>query len=465
MLLPETKEREYRFKLALRIGLPIFALVIALISKSFISNYESLDTFFYIEITLLIAFSIYFIFYIIYSSFDVKITDEVTKTFTREYLYKFLKKEIKDNNNYTLILISVDNIPDINTLYGIKNGDKILHKTASWIGEFFEEKGISNFPLGHIKGGDFIIGLKGNKNLYSAMLELMLLKSENFKIDAMEVKISGAITDTYFSTDLDYLIENLFELQINKRNSPQEEDINPSELESFVINAMNQKRFIVLTQDVFQKDKAVFKECFIKLKTPQNSIIHQKSYMKVINRLGLMLEYDLMILETIFSKHALFGEEIIAITVSPTSLRNQNFLSRTNELLEANTTIKHKIMFIFSEREYYSQISRYNASLKSLRNMGVLIAVDRLGSLHTSFLYLRDLDIDVIRFDALYIKEIQKKEYVNILDGLNVMAHNSGVKTWMKMLESKESVSFIEELAIDFSQGNFLAPLVKIYES
>jgi len=48
MLLPETKEREYRFKLALRIGLPIFALVIALISKSFISNYESLDTFFYI---------------------------------------------------------------------------------------------------------------------------------------------------------------------------------------------------------------------------------------------------------------------------------------------------------------------------------------------------------------------------------------------------------------------------------
>jgi len=293
----------------------------------------------------------------------------------------------------------------------------------------------------------------------------MLLKSENFKIDAMEVKISGAITDTYFSTDLDYLIENLFELQINKRNSPQEEDINPSELESFVINAMNQKRFIVLTQDVFQKDKAVFKECFIKLKTPQNSIIHQKSYMKVINRLGLMLEYDLMILETIFSKHALFGEEIIAITVSPTSLRNQNFLSRTKELLEANTTIKHKIMFIFSEREYYSQISRYNASLKSLRNMGVLIAVDRLGSLHTSFLYLRDLDIDVIRFDALYIKEIQKKEYVNILDGLNVMAHNSGVKTWMKMLESKESVSFIEELAIDFSQGNFLAPLVKIYES
>jgi hypothetical protein len=34
MLLPIIKEREYRFKLALRMGLPIFALIIAFVSLS-----------------------------------------------------------------------------------------------------------------------------------------------------------------------------------------------------------------------------------------------------------------------------------------------------------------------------------------------------------------------------------------------------------------------------------------------
>ena len=54
MLLPEIKEREYRFKLALRMGLPIFALTIAFISNTFITTYENLHPLFYIESIILL---------------------------------------------------------------------------------------------------------------------------------------------------------------------------------------------------------------------------------------------------------------------------------------------------------------------------------------------------------------------------------------------------------------------------
>ncbi len=468
MLLPETKEREYRFKLALRMGLPIFALIIALISNTLIATYESLDSTFYIESILLIAFSIYFIFYIIYSGFDVRITDETSKTFTREFLYKYLKKEMKNNSDYTLILISIDNLNDINKLYGLKNGDKVLRRVVSWLNEYLEDKDIKNFPVGHIKGGDFVIGLKGNKNSYNVILELLCLKSNGFKVDDMEVNISGAITDTAFSNQLDYLIENLFEAQNKTRhlkNSFKEEDINPNELESFVINAIHQKKFLVMGQDVFENTKSVITECLVKLKTPDNKIIHQKSYMKVINRLGLMSEYDLMILEKNITKYTPLNGQIFALTISPTSLRNQNFLDKTRELINANPGIKNKIMFVLCESEYYSQINRYKSTLKSLREMGVLIAIDRLGSIHTSFLYLRDLEIDVVRFDSLYSKDMQKKEYKSTLDGFNVMAHKKGVKTWIKMLENEENVKLAGELNIDYLQGNILASLEKIYET
>ena len=95
MLLPETKEREYRFKLALRMGLPIFALVLAFISNTLISSYQNLQVSFYIESIILLVFSIYFIFYLIYKGFNVRITEPISNTFTRDFLYKYLKKNIK----------------------------------------------------------------------------------------------------------------------------------------------------------------------------------------------------------------------------------------------------------------------------------------------------------------------------------------------------------------------------------
>ena len=456
MLLPHAKEREYRFKLALRMGLPIFALIIAFVSHTLINSYEVLQPTFYFEAILLLAFSIYFIFYLIYNGFDVRITDEVSKTFTREYLYNYLQNELKNKEEYSLILISINNLNDINTTYGIKNGDKVLRKVVSWVGEYFKEKDIRNFPMGHIKGGDFIIGLRGNKNKYKTILELMSLKAEEFKVDDMEVQILSTITDTTFSNELDYMIEHLFELQGDIKTTIKDEQLDPNELDSSVISAIKERKFLISTQSVFEGEKSVIRECFIKLKTSSGKILFPKSYMKVINRLGLMVDFDLMVIEKSIENCMDLNDEIFAISVSPTSLRNSHFLIKLKEILNEHKDITNKIMFILSEAEYYSQIDRYNNTLKTLRDMGVLITVDRLGAIHTSFLYLRDLDIDVVRFDSYYAKDIKNR---NIIDGFNLMAHKKGVKTWIKKIEAKEIKVFAQEIGVDYLQGKYLAPL------
>ncbi|MDO8455117.1 MAG: GGDEF domain-containing protein [Sulfurimonas sp.] len=462
MSLPQTKEREYRFKLALRMGLPIFALILAFISNTLITTYNSLQVTFYIESILLLAFSIYFIFYLIYRGFDEKITEVVSKTFTREYLYKYLKKELKKEREYTLILISIDNLNDINARYGIKNGDKALYQVAKYMSEYLESKNIYNFAIGHVKGGDFVIGLKGNKSQYSTILELFCLKSSEYKVDDIEVKISGAIVDTSFSNNLDYMIENLFEIQEEikyQKQTSNDEEINPSELESFVISAIKNRTFILLTQNIFENDKSIIKECFVKLKTPNAKLLHQKSYMNVINRLGLMVDFDLMVLEKIVACINDKESEIFALTIAPTSLRNPIFLTKIKEL------IKNKIMFIISEQEYYSHSDKFNNTLKSLREMGILIAIDKLGALHTSFLYMRDLEVDVVRFDSQLTKEIKNRNYNSIIIGFIAMAQARGVKTWMKMIESEDTKIEAIKLQIDYLQGKYLSELEKIYEN
>ncbi|ADN08053.1 bifunctional diguanylate cyclase/phosphodiesterase [Sulfurimonas autotrophica] len=458
MMLSQTKEREYRFKLALRMGLPIFALILALIFHTLITNYTTLQTSFYIEAILLLLVSVYFIFFLIYRGFDVKITDSVTKTFTREYLYQYLQKEIRHKKDCTLILISIDNLNDINILYGIKNGDKVLKYVADWIMEYLKKEGIENIPIGHIKGGDFIIGLEGFKDKYSTLLELLCLKSNNLNIDDIEVKISGVITDTSYSKDLNYLIENLFELQNKNKNSKYEEEIiNPNELELLVIDAIENKNLLIMSQEVYNNaDGIVFRECYVKLKGQNNKIIHPKTYLKVINKLGLGVSFDLMVLEEIL-KNCIYEENIYAVNILPTSLRNDKFLAKTKELLKEYAGTQ--VMFVLNEMQYYSYISRYNSIIKSLKSLGVLIAIDRLGAIHTSFLYLRELDIDVVRFDTYYSNIDKISQNRSIIDGFNVMAHENGVKTWIKNIEDEATYILVKEMDIDYVEGKYLSKI------
>jgi len=466
MLLPQTKEREYRFRLALRIGLPIFALVLALLLNILIDDIEIITPFF-TEAILIFLFCIYFILYIIYSSFDVRITEIVSKTFTREYLYSYLCKELKKKKEYSLILITIENLNDINSKYGIENGDKVLFKVAKFVSEYLEEKKIHNFPIGYIKGGDFVIGLNGKKSVHNVLIEMMCLKMSEFKVNDIEVKIAGAITDTSYSNELEYMIENLFQTQELNKNQKllyKNEDMNPNELESLVINALKNRKFMLLSQDIFEDGKVIAKEYFVKLKRDDNKLIHQKAYMKIIFKLGLTVEYDLMILEQNISHFSTQDDIIHAINLSPSSLRNSAFISKAKELLRKNNT-KNRIMFVLNENEYYSHIDKYNSIIKSFKNLGVKIAIDRLGSIHTSFLYLRELDIDVVRFDSFYAKNIDKKDYRIILDGFNTMAHAKGVKTWIKLVESQEMKEYAAEIGINYTQGKYLSDLKKTYES
>jgi len=464
MLLPQTKEREYRFRLALRMGLPIFGLILALVSHTLIENYTTLKPAFYIESILLLLVGIYFIFYLIYSGFNVKITDDVSKTFTREYLLKYLKKELQAHKEYTIILISIDNLNDINKQYGIQNGDRVLKNVAEWIINYLKMQNIENFPMGHIKGGDFIIGLRGLKTEYNTMLELMCLKSSEFKVGDIEVKISGAITDTLYTNDINYMLEKTFELQEknkNSKNRESDEPINPNELESLVITAINNRSISVMSQDVFHGEDLAFRECFIKLKTQDSRTLYPKTYLKVINKLGLGVEYDLMILEELFLK-VIDNNNVYALNISPTSLRNEKYINRTKELLKET---QKKIMFVLSEQEYYTHINRYNTILGSLKKNGALIAIDRVGSLHTSFLYLRELDIDIIRFDRYYSHEEKLLQHKGVVEGFVKMAQEKGVKSWIKNIESSQTFELAKEIKVDYIQGKLLSGLQKIYES
>ena len=462
MLLPEKKEREYRFRLALRIALPIFALVILLISSTLIGSYETLHSSFFIESILLIAFSIYFTLYILYSGFDEKITDSVSKSFTRDYLLRYLEGEIKKEKEYTLVLVSITNLHDINKQYGLQNGDKVLFEVAHWIGENLVDKERYDAPIGHLKGGDFIVGLRGDKSEHTSAMDMMCIRASELHIDSIEISIAGAIVDTNYSKDLHYLIENLFEQQehnIKLKYQEHEENIDPNKLESLVIEAIKNREVVLSCQDVYNGDEVAFCEIFTKLKTSEGRYFYPKKYQKILKKLGLMFTFEKMIFEMLLLEHT---QRKFALHISAASLRNEKFLHEIKTLLQSYRENYDEIVFIISEQEYYSFTKRFNAIIRSLKNNNVRIAVDKLGSYHSSFLYFKELDIDMVIYDTSYshLQKLQEQHY--IIEGFELMAKEKGVQTWMRNIESQEVILQAKKLGIDYIQGKQLSTLIAL---
>ena len=464
MLLSQIKEREYRFKLALRMGLPIFALVSTFIIHLFLQTERTFDEHFYIESIVVLLVSIYFIFYLIYKGFDDKITNNVSKAFTRAYIYKHINKNLKSNEDYTYLLISIDNLRDINSRYGVKNADKILFEVSTWISEYLESKDIKKAPIGHINGADFLVELKGINSEYKVLLEMLCLKGDEFKIDNIEVKISAATNNTTLSRELDYLVENLFEIQEQNRHTKEiqntTQEMDPSELELYVIEALKERKFLTMTQNVINNDGIEVKELFVKLQASNGKLIHPKAYIKVLDKLRLMSDFDLMVLEEQIMLKNDLSSTTLAINISPTSIRDPHFVQKVKELFHTNGEARMKIIFLLYEKEHFSHNSRYNMILQSLRKSGILVAIDRLGASHSSFLYLRDLDVDIVRFDSVYSKN-QDIKYMGVIHGLNTMAKDMGIKTWIKMIENEEMYKDIETLNIEYIQGNYFGILEK----
>jgi len=463
---PESKEREQRFKLALRMGLPTFSLAALLIYISLSEFFNTIPPAFYIIAILVLAVLIYFNFYLIYRGIDERITDPISKTFTREYLAKLLSKSLK-KGPYTVILISVDNLNDINSRYGTNNGDKVLRVVAERINSYLLDKGFSKYPIGHFKGGDFIIGFEGDKFTHKAVLELMCLKFERDNVDEIEVKISGAIVDSNVSTNLEHLIERLFEVQDENRKMRNDEEeageFNPTEIESKVLEAINKKQFSLMYQEVFHNNRVEIYDTSVKLIASSGKYIHQSSYMPVITRMGLERDFDRVILESIVKVcQEDSTNTIFALNIAPSTLRNQNFYDKVQLLFSNNNLIAGRIAFVISEREYYNHIDTFNDLLQAYRRMGVFIVLDNFGTNHTSLLYLRELDVDMVRFDGSYGKQLHQKSYESLLRGFNVAAQSMGVKSWIRMLENEPSYISTKNMNIDYAQGNYLGKIAPL---
>lgn len=456
MTYTEQKEREHRFALALRMGLPIFFLSSVTLFAFLTQSYTTLVSLIVLSISLL-GIMVYFIFYLIYQSTRENITDTITHTFTSEYFLKLFSKALTKNTQ-TLVMISIENLTAINERYGVKNGDIVLRKIEIKLDDFFRDKGYDKLPVCRYKGGDFLLFFPGKKEQYTVLLELLMSKYQNYTQDDIEIRLESALLDSSVSDNADSLISRLYELYHDRVNNEKEEFYSINELENEIVEALENKRFSVGFWPTRCDEYSLY-DTTVKLVDSEGRFIHQSRYVPVLNRLNQMRQLETYIIEYI-GKLCDERNRNFVVTVSSVTLRNPYFFEHALTLFERYPMARYKITLMFEEKEYCHQIERFAQQIAHYRKAGYKIALDRLGGYHTTLLYLKELEIDLVRFDTLYTRHIKEAGYQNIIQGLNLSAHLCGAKTWLSMIEDANVDILAQSLKINCRQGNYLGTIL-----
>jgi EAL domain-containing protein (putative c-di-GMP-specific phosphodiesterase class I) len=454
MTYTEKKERSHRFILALRMGLPIFLMSIIALYALFSQPYSTVASLIALAL-LLFAMAIYFLFFLINQSSYEHITESISHTFTSEYFFSLFYDWTKHKIG-TLVMISIDNLAGINERCGVKNGDDVLNAITAQINDFFNAKQIKTLPLCRYKGGDFILLLMGEKEKNTALVELFLAKYEESLVNEIEVKLSAVLLDTKHIKQPQEIVIRLYELQYankEKKTFTDRDEIIPHELEESVLEALASKRYSIALQSI-RCYAASMHEVSFKLVNEKKALIHQSRFIPFLNRIGKMREHESNIIEQVV-RLASENKESYVVNISSVTLRNGLFFQHALELLQRYPVAKTNVTIMMDEKDYCPQIKRFKEQVAQYRAVGYKIALDKYGVNHTAMMYLKELEVDFVRFDSLYTRHIKEEKYQNIIQGLNISAHLCGAGTWMSMIEDEESDKIVQRLKINCRQGNW----------
>jgi len=457
MLYSEAKERENRFAIALKIVFP-FLLLIAIFVYSFKLFSHSTHTF--ILLTLLIPIYVYYIFYLIYNGFRNTMIDPVTKAFTRKHIIKIVEK-ITPKEEYQLVLLHVDNIGDINERYGVINGDKVLKKVMVEFNTFLTHQHYKNTPIGRCGGGNFLMVIRHLEKELAHLLTRFQKEIKHKGINDIEVKIDFVMVNASYDHDIAISIERLYILLEESKKCEEFLDIKPNEFESIVHEALRHNTIVFKYQPsiCLETGEMSLFEVLPKIQTKEHGMLSRTHIERIINYGGYEKVFDEKIIRLLIDemKPFLHQEHLISIDISPVTLRNNGFKPFISSLLREKKISPEHFIFEITEKNRYEDMGRFREILQSYKAMGFKIALGDFGGNNASVEYIKQLPIDIIKFDIEFTKKIDDETHSKVFRHYIELAHDLGIQTMVKFVDKEALFEKIKPFNPDFIQGFYVS--------
>lgn len=114
----------------------------------------------------------------------------------------------------------------------------------------------------------------------------------------------------------------------------------------------------------------------------------------------------------------------------------------------------NRLCFEITEIAVVTNLTKARQFIQALRAIGCRFALDDFGSGLSSFAYLKNLSVDIIKIDGLFVKMMAN----NLIDramveSINNIGHVMGLQTIAQFAENDAIINALKEIGVDYAQG------------
>ena len=228
-------------------------------------------------------------------------------------------------------------------------------------------------------------------------------------------------------------------------------------------SALKDNRFVIYTQPIVSTDiketTTHHYECLLRLIDEDGSIITPYKFIVAAERYDLIRDIDRWVLENVFLQIAKFKcthleDTIFSINLSGQSAVDPSMPDFIDTMLKDYNIKSSNICFELTETAVITNFGQAQKLIAFLRNRGCTIALDDFGAGASSFGYLKNLEVDYIKIDGQFVKEItSNKVDLEMVRSMNNVGEVLGIKTIAEFVENQEIMEALGSINVDYAQG------------
>lgn len=230
--------------------------------------------------------------------------------------------------------------------------------------------------------------------------------------------------------------------------------------------ALEQDKFILYAQVIAPLDDETVGEHYeilVRLVSEDGTLVPPNLFLPAAERYNVITRIDRWVFKHTCMLLNKYPERIeslgkVSINLSSQSLTDQQFCDYVMEVLRAHPVPVDKICFEITETGAIANLSHAMVFINNMRELGISFALDDFGTGLSSFAYLKNLPVDYVKIDGIFVKDIAKSDVdTAMVKSINEIGHVMGKKTIAEFVEDKDAIEKLKQLGVDFAQGYGIA--------